>query len=232
RQAGISIPGGELAQIADMLAGARPGTAFDLCGTAIGLVPLSEVNVGREVAPGDVVVGIASSGLHSNGYSLARRVLLSGDSGLALDRFVPGLGRTLADELLEPTAIYVDLCHRVRAADVRPHAYLDITGDGLLNLLRVEAEVSFRVDALPEPAPIFRLIEERGRVTKAEMFRTFNMGVGFALVVAPRDADRAIAASREAGHAAHAIGRVERGPRRVYLVQHALVGEGSDFRPA
>ncbi len=229
RLAGSWIPGGELAQIPDMLRGPTKGAAFDLVATAIGFVDLARVNCGREVRPGDQLVGIASSGLHSNGYSLVRKTLLAPRSGYRLDTHVPELGRTLVEELLEPTHVYVDLVKRVRAAGVEPTAYANITGDGLLNVLRVEPAVTFVVDAHPEPPPIFGLVQKAGQVADEEMFQTFNMGVGFVLVVRPADADRTIHAAALAGHRASIIGRVEAGPREVQLPRWSLVGDEDRF---
>src|SRR3954454_9905699 len=136
RQAGISISGGEIAQLRDVVSG------FDLVGTAVGLVPLDRIIVGRDVRPGDRVIGLASNGLHSNGYTLTRRVLF-GQAGLTVDAVIPELGGTLGEELLRPTFIYVreilDLLDRVPSIA----ALIHITGDGLLNLPRVAAEIGF-----------------------------------------------------------------------------------------
>ena len=153
----IRIPGG--------------GSGFDLVGTAIGTVPLDRVLDGSAVADGDVVIGLASSGIHSNGLTLARRVLLD-RAGLKLDANVPYLGTTLAEELLRPTHIYVKPVLRLLDAGIPVHALAHITGDGLFNLTRVAAPVSFRLEQLPESVPaIFGVIQERGEVEAAEMSR-------------------------------------------------------------
>src|SRR5260221_1488713 len=177
-QAGIEIPGGELAQLPELIRGHPSPNGFDLCASCVGLVPLDRIVTGASIQPGDAVIGIPSSGLHSNGFTLARRVLTD------LNEVAPELGgRSIADELLEPTVIYVrailDLLGS--GADVRGLAH--ITGDGFLNLTRLEAEVGYLIDQpLPVP-PVFRLIAERGPVPEEELWEVFNMGCGFCVVV-------------------------------------------------
>ncbi len=207
-------------------------TGFDLVGTAVGLVALDQVLDGRDLADGDVVVGLASSGIHSNGLTLARRVLV-GDDPRRLEQDVPELGRTLGEELLEPTRIYVTPVLAMRQQGLPLRALAHITGDGLLNLTRVAAPVSFVLDHLPEDIPaIFRLIQERGRVPLAEMYRTFNMGVGFCVVVAPEGVSGVLATAAAHGVLAWPIGHVRAdGRRRVELPVVGLVGERGAFRP-
>lgn len=227
RQSGITIPGGETAQIGEMLRGSGPTEGFDLVGTAVGLVPWNEINLGADVRPGHVVIGLASSGLHSNGYSLARRVLLD-DAGLALDAKPEELARTLGEELLEPTRIYVREALALRDAKIAASALLHITGDGFCNLNRVAADVGFVLDELPEPPPLFGLIERLGGVAKAEMYSVFNMGIGFCVVVAPEDADRAMSVLSELDAAPRIIGRAVEGAG-VRLPQLGLVGTADRF---
>lgn len=194
RRARISIPGGETAQVAEMLAGGAE--AFDLVGTCVGAVPLDAVITGERVAPGDAIVGYASTGIHSNGLTLARRVFER--AAWPLDRPVPEFGRTLGEELLAPTAIYVDLALALRdALDVRALAH--ITGDGFLNLARVPAAVGFGITALPPEPAVFALIRELGGIPDAELYRVFNMGAGFCAVVPEADAERALAIGAEHG---------------------------------
>jgi phosphoribosylformylglycinamidine cyclo-ligase len=168
RQANITIAGGELAQIAEMIKGVRDGYGFDLAATCVGTVPLDHILVGQDILPDDVLIGLASTGIHSNGLTLARRVLLD-QEGLRVDQHVPELGRLLGEELLAPTRIYVREVCAMLDAQLPIKALLHITGDGLLNLRRVQAPIGFVIEQLPEPQPIFGLIQVRGRVSEAEM---------------------------------------------------------------
>jgi phosphoribosylformylglycinamidine cyclo-ligase len=180
-RAGIEIPGGEIAQVGDVVKG------WELGGSAIGLVGLDEIVTGERIAPGDALIGLPSSGLHSNGYTLARRVL----ADLPMDD--ERLGRPLGDVLLEPTTIYVRavLALLGSGADVRGLAH--ITGDGLNNLLRLSRSVGYELtDPLPVP-PVFDLIQELGEVSDDEMHEVFNMGLGFVCIVPEEDADAATA---------------------------------------
>jgi len=231
RQARISIPGGETAQLPEIIRGAAPGGGLDLVGTAIGVVPMSRLNDGGRVAPGDVVVGLASSGVHSNGYTLARRSLFEGGKH-DLESHLPELGRTVGEELLTPTRIYVaEAMELFEQLDVK--AMCHITGDGLLNLTRVAARVGWVLDRLPEPLPIFELIRKAGKVDPAEMYRVFNMGIGLCVVVAEADADRACDIARKHGSTAQVIGRAVDDPQRtVRLPQPGLVGTGTTFARA
>jgi phosphoribosylformylglycinamidine cyclo-ligase len=223
RQARISIPGGETAQLPDIIKG------LDLVGTAVGVLPMSRLNCGRDCRPGDVVVGLASSGVHSNGYSLARRALFE-KGGLEVGHRVPELGRTVGEELLEPTRIYVAEALELFASDVRWKALCHITGDGLLNLCRVAAPVSFELDALPPPPPVFELIARLGKVEPAEMYRVFNMGIGLCVIVAETDAARVCEIARRHGSKPHVIGRVVEGAaRKVRLPRLGLVGDENGF---
>jgi phosphoribosylformylglycinamidine cyclo-ligase len=230
--AGVSIVGGEISQIPEIIKGHRPGSGLDLVGMCAGIVPLDRVILGQHVAPGDVVVGVHSSGVHSNGFTLARKALFE-TGGLAPDQHMSELGATVGEELLRPTDIYVrpvmELLN-VRRLPVR--ALVNITGDGLLNLTRIQAAVGFRLDALPEPQPIFGLIQRLGRVPDSEMYRVFNMGIGFCIVV-PDDAGVIRAVTETfASHrlAASVIGRVVADDRRrVFLPKQGLTGEGNEF---
>ena len=215
--AGVEIPGGELAQLPELIRGHPPPFGFDLLAAAIGTVALDALVTGRACTPGDAIVGLPSSGLHSNGYTLARRALLE-DGALGLDDRPDELGgATVADALLEPTTIYVRGALDLLRGDVPVHGLAHITGDGVRNLLRLSDAVSFELDApLPVP-PIFELIAERGGIAADEMWQVFNMGCGFCCVV---PADRAAEAAERLGRfhpGAAVIGRVGEGPTRVSL---------------
>ena len=223
RQAGISISGGEISQLPDIVRG------FDLVGAAIGTVPLDRIIVGSGVRPGDRVIGIASNGIHSNGFTLARHALFE-RGGLAPDRIIPELGGPLGGELLRPTHIYVPEILEI-IERLHPTALIHITGDGLLNLPRVAAEVGFVLDALPPPPPVFALIERHAGVDKAEMFEVFNMGIGFCVVIAEAEADAALAILARHGRQAWVIGHAIADPgRSVRLPQYGLLGSGKRFR--
>jgi len=229
RQARVTLPGGELAQVWEMVRADREGYGFDLVGTAIGRVELSRVIVGAEVTDGDTVVGLASSGLHSNGYTLARRVLLK-EAGLKLEEHVAELGRTLGEELLEPTRIYVGVVREILRQGLRVKAMAHITGDGLFNLLRTAAAVGYFIYYLPEPPAIFRLIQEAGKISDAEMYQVFNMGIGFCLVLPDEDALVALCIARECGVPAWKIGTAVTDPQRKLIIQpKGLVGRDGRF---
>lgn len=226
----VTIPGGEIAQVKEMIRGAgREGTAFDLVGMAVGIVPVEKINTGRHVMPGDALVGFASSGLHSNGYTLARRVLLQ-HGRLPLDRPAPGLERALGLEMLEPTRIYVRETMAMIDEGLSVRALANITGDGLLNLNRIDAECGFRIDWLPEPPAIFGLIQATGEVPDAEMFRVFNMGVGFCVVVPEAEVPRAIEIAKRHGTTAWRLGSaVADKDRKVEILPKNLVGHDESF---
>jgi phosphoribosylformylglycinamidine cyclo-ligase len=191
--AGVEIPGGEVAVLPELIRGHPSPHGFDLTAACFGTVALDSIVTGAAARPGDALLGLPSTGLHSNGYSLARRALLD-DGGLSLDdRPEPLGGASVADALLEPTAIYVRAVLELLAsgADVRGLAH--VTGGGLANLLRLHAPVGFEIgDPLPVPA-IFGLVRELGDVAEPEMWEVFNMGCGFAVVVPEADADAAAA---------------------------------------
>jgi phosphoribosylformylglycinamidine cyclo-ligase len=190
--AGVEIPGGELAQLPELIRGHPSPHGFDLTAAAVGTVPLDAIVSGADCAPGDALIGVPSSGVHSNGLTLARRALLE-DGGLGLDDRPPELGgASVADALLEPTVIYVRAVLELLRSDVPVHGLAHITGDGLENLLRLKPAVGFDVThPLPVP-PVFELIAQRGGVDAAEMWQVFNMGCGFCAIVAATDCDAAV----------------------------------------
>jgi phosphoribosylformylglycinamidine cyclo-ligase len=187
-RAGCALLGGETAE--------HPGLMepdhYDISATGVGVVEADDVLGPDRVKPGDVIIGMGSSGLHSNGYSLARSVLLEIDR-MNLAGYVEEFGRTLGEELLEPTVIYAKDCLAL-AAETQVRTFCHVTGGGLAgNLARVIPQgLVAEVDrGTWTPAPVFAMIAQRGRVSRAEMEQTFNMGVGMIAVVAPEDNDRA-----------------------------------------
>ncbi len=181
-----------------MLRGARPGSGFDIVGTAVGLVPLDRIIVGGYLADGDAIIGLRSTGIHSNGLTLARKALFDA-AGFQPDQHVDELGRSVGEELLEPTRIYVSSVLALLAAVAEVKALAHITGDGLLNLLRVSSPVGFEITDLPAAPPVFQLIQKCGGVDEAEMFRVYNMGVGFCVIVGSYDTDRALDVLQRSG---------------------------------
>jgi phosphoribosylformylglycinamidine cyclo-ligase len=237
RQANVAIVGGEISQMADVIKGQMPGGGLDLVGMCAGIVRLDRIILGETVAPGDVIIGVRSSGIHSNGFTLARRALFD-EGGLKPDQYIAELGRTVGEELLTPTHIYVAPVLALLRSGVPVKALVHITGDGLLNLARIHNQrVGFRIDRLPDPPPIFGLIQRSGHVPTAEMYRVFNMGVGFGLVVpddsAVIDTVRQVFASGTGGTGplgTQVIGEVVADDRhRVFLEKQNLVGEGDLF---
>lgn len=232
RQANITIPGGELAQLPEVVRGHRPGEGLDLVGTCVGLARLDRLIVGQALAPGDVVIGLASSGIHSNGLTLARRVLFE-VAGYRPEQHVDDFGRPAGEELLEPTRIYVRPVWQMLEEGLPIHGLYHITGDGLLNLNRGEAAVGFHLEWLPEPAPIFQVIARAGRIPIAEMYRVFNMGVGFCVVAEESAAPRVLELAAAHGIPGWILGRAVSDVRkRVRLRPVQLVGEGEAFLPA
>jgi phosphoribosylformylglycinamidine cyclo-ligase len=207
RQAGCALIGGETAE----LPGFYQPEEYDLAGFAVGCVERSRIVDGKAVAPGDVVIGIASSGLHSNGYSLARKALM--ERYPLGERFDVLGGKTLGEALLEPTRIYAkDVLALLDA--VRVKAFAHVTGGGLPgNVPRTLPDgVRAVLDERRWPRPaIFDLVEKEGQVPRDEMYRTFNMGLGLVAVVAPGDEAAAHAALSARGLAAWTVGQIERG---------------------
>jgi phosphoribosylformylglycinamidine cyclo-ligase len=195
--AGVEIPGGELAQLGDMVRG------FDVAGACFGTVALDSIIDGSAVEVGDPVIGLPSSGIHSNGYTLARAAL----EGIALDEDPEGrLGRPLGEVLLEPTEIYVKPVLELLRSEVEVRGLAHITSGGLGNLRRLAAAVEYEIDApLPVP-PVFELIQQRADVADAEMHDVFNMGCGFCCLVAADDEAAALDLLRQHYPAAERIG--------------------------
>jgi len=228
-EAEISIPGGEIAQLREMVKGIEEGMGFDLVGCAVGLVDMRKIIVGDDIKEGDVVVGLASSGLHSNGYTLARRALLR---KWKADKYIDELGRTLGEELLEPTRIYVRPAMAMLKAGIKVKAFLHITGDGFRNLRRVPSKVGFELDNLPKPMPIFRLIQRQGGISNEEMANTFNMGVGLCVVVSARDAQKVIQVSKRHKIPGQVIGRAfSDREKKIVIPSMQVVGKEERFFP-
>jgi phosphoribosylformylglycinamidine cyclo-ligase len=192
------------------------------------------VIIGADVRPDDVVIGLPSNGIHSNGLTLARRVLAGERAPDAYRERPAALGGTsIGDELLRPTRIYVREVMALLDAGVAVKALAHITGDGLLNLSRIAArDVGFVLDRLPDPQPIFGLLAEAARVSPAEMYTTFNMGVGFCIVVAEADLERTLGLLRPLEPDTMVLGRAVADPeRKMVLPGPGLSGTGKTFSP-
>ena len=210
RQAGCALIGGETAEHP----GDFPKGEYDLAGFVVGVLEKKQIIDPAAIVPGDVLIGIPSSGLHSNGYSLARKVLLE-RGGLKLHRRVPELGRKLADELLEPTRIYARMT-RSLFGEFRIKGAAHITGGGITgNLPRVLPQgrhATIERASWPVP-PIFGLIQKIGTVAQREMDATFNMGLGVIVVVAKKDADRVVSALKRWRERSYIIGEIRQGSK-------------------
>lgn len=208
RQAGCALIGGETAELPGIYA---PGE-YDLVGFAVGAVERERLIDGSRTRPGDIILGIASTGLQSSGYSLVRKVCFE-KAGLAIDQYIPELGRTVADELLEPTGIYAQaLAALHEACDVRGIA--NISGGGLPeNLPRAVAQglsAVVRRGSWPVP-PVFTWLERLGGIDPEEMFRTFNMGIGMAVILSEDEVDKARALLAQHGWQSWPIGHLVNG---------------------
>jgi phosphoribosylformylglycinamidine cyclo-ligase len=177
----MTIVGGETATLPDVIKG------FDLAGTCMGMVKKDRVITGERIKPGDALVGLPSSGVHSNGYSLVRRIIY--DAGYSYrDPFPYNNDTTIGDELLIPTTIYMEILKAVNSFDI--HGLAHITGSGLMKLHRV-TKFGFNISDPIPPQPIFNFLQEEGAVEDVEMYKTFNMGMGFVVVLSKDDADEA-----------------------------------------
>jgi phosphoribosylformylglycinamidine cyclo-ligase len=219
--AGCALLGGETAEHPGLMAPDH----YDISATGVGVVEADDVLGPDRVKPGDVIIGMGSTGLHSNGYSLARHVLLEIDH-MNLAGHVEEFGRTLGEELLEPTRIYAKDCLAL-AAETQVRTFCHVTGGGLAgNLERViPPGLAAEVDrGTWTPAPVFGMIAQRGRVDRVEMEKTFNMGVGMIAVVAPGDTDRALAILTARHLNCWILGTVKKGskegPRAELVGQH------------
>jgi phosphoribosylformylglycinamidine cyclo-ligase len=225
--AGVEIPGGEVCQVPEVIRGHPSPNGFDLVGSAFGTVALDGIVDGSECRPGDALIGLPASGVHSNGLTLARQAL----SGLPLDA-TPGElgGQTVADALLEPTVIYVRAILALLRSDIPVHGLAHITGDGVLNLLRLGSGVGYEISSpLPVP-PVFALIASLGNVSAAEMWEVFNMGCGFCAIV-PADGVAGAVDLLAAHHPGTAvIGRLTDASGTVAVPGEGLEGDSGGLR--
>ncbi len=220
--ANISISGGEIAHLPDNIHG------FDLSGTAIGRVDLDQVITGKNIVAGDLVIGVKSNGLHSNGYTLARKVFFQ-DHPYNVESHFAGIHTTLGEELLRPTDIYVKETLEIFQL-LGLKAIINITGNGLLNLYRVTAQVGFILDNLFTPPPIFMYIHQLGNIPWSTMYKTFNMGIGFIYIVSPETVAPVLAILNKHGRQATCLGHAVADPqRKIHLMEKQLMSKNGEF---
>ena len=208
KEINLNIVGGETAIMPDVIKGAIPGRGFDLAAFCLGVIKTDSIIMGDKLSPGYIIIGIESSGIHSNGLSLARKILLK-KAKYSLTNEIPEIGRSLGEELLEPTEIYVPaVMTSIQNAEI--HAVAHITGGAFSKLKRFEphANVGFHLQNMPEPQPIFKLIQDIGKIADDEMYKTFNMGIGLCLVTNKTNADQIISSCNKLGLRTHIIGNV------------------------
>lgn len=228
----VEIPGGELAQLPELIKGHPSPTGFDLVGAAFGTIDLDKIISGDRVVPGDVIIGLPSSGIHSNGLTLARKALQE-DAGLELSDTPPELGgKSVGEELLTPTEIYVKPILELIRSPIEVRGLAHLTSGGVLNLLRLNTDVGYEFNHPLEPQPVFKLIQESAGVSDAEMHEVFNMGCGFCVVVPPEHADAADTLLRTHYEGAHLIGVVTDNPGQVAVTTTGLVGDKHGLRRA
>jgi phosphoribosylformylglycinamidine cyclo-ligase len=205
RQSDVAIVGGETAVVPDVITGSD--NAFDLAGTAMGVVKGKPI-LGNAIKPGDIILGVESSGLHSNGYTLARKVLLS--KYFVHDK-AHHLLRSVGEELLTPTRIYVKPVMRMLKERIAVHGLAHITGGSFTKLPRLNAKVRYELGTLPQPAGIFRQIQEDGAIDIREMYRTFNMGIGFCVIAPKKSAEKIQSVFAKYKMQGTRIGSIEKG---------------------
>ena len=210
-----ALIGGETAE----MPGFYPEDEYDLAGFAVGVVDEKDLITGKDLKAGDVLVGMASSGVHSNGFSLVRKVFdMTKES---LDTYYDELGKTLGEALIAPTKIYVKALRSVKEAGVRVKACSHITGGGFYEnvprMLKDDVCAVIEKDSYPIP-PIFKLMAEKGQIEETMMYNTYNMGIGMIMAVDPADVDKTVEAVKAAGETHYVIGKIEAGEKGVKLV--------------
>ena len=213
-QSGAALIGGETAEHPGLM----PEDEYDLAGFAVGVIDKKDLLTGKELKAGDVLIGMASTGVHSNGFSLVRKVFeMTKES---LDTYYEELGTTLGEALIAPTRIYVKALKSIKDAGVRIHACSHITGGGFYEnvprMLKDGVHAVIRKDSYPVP-PIFGMMQKKGQIEEQMMYNTFNMGIGMIVAVDPADAEKAMEAMRAAGDTPYIIGSIEAGEKGVTL---------------
>lgn len=217
-EAGVNIPGGELAQVKEIIH--HSPNSFDIVGTAIGIVPLDKIITGADIREGNVIIGLHSSGIHSNGLTLARKILLEGSPE----------DESIIQELLIPTKIYCKAIAQIKD-HIRIKGLANITGEGFLNIIRLDASVCYRIENLPMTPEIFKKIKEKANIPDIEMFKDFNMGVGFVIVVDEDDEKEAVRIMEQNNIAYTILGKTYASTKpRIEIVPKGIFSEGSYFQ--
>lgn len=213
-QSGAALVGGETAEHPGLM----PEDEYDLAGFAVGVVEKKDLITGESIKPGDTLIGIASSGVHSNGFSLVRKVFeMTKES---LDTYYDELGKTLGEALIEPTRIYVKALKSVKDAGITIKGCSHITGGGFYEniprMLKEGTRAVVKKDSYPV-LPIFKLLAEKGNIDEHMMYNTYNMGLGMILAVDPADVDKTMEAIRKTGDKPYVVGSIEEGEKGVTL---------------
>lgn len=214
KQAGAALIGGETAEHPGLM----PEDDYDLAGFAVGIVDRKDLITGEELKDGDVLIGMASSGVHSNGFSLVRKVFeMTKES---LDTYYDELGTTLGEALIAPTRIYVKALKNIKEAGVRVHACSHITGGGfdenIPRMLKDGVRAVVKKDSYPVP-PIFKLLAEKGGISEQMMYNTYNMGLGMIVAIEKADVETTMEAIKAAGDTPYVVGHIEAGEKGVEL---------------
>lgn len=216
KQSNAALVGGETAE----MPGFYPEDEYDLAGFAVGVVDQKDLIDGKDLAAGDVLVGMASSGVHSNGFSLVRKVFENEMNKEGLNTYYEELGTTLGEALIAPTKIYVKALRSVKEAGVKVKACSHITGGGFYEniprMLKEGTKAVIKKDSYEVPA-IFKLLAAKGEIAEEMMYNTYNMGIGMVVAVDPADVEKTVTAMKEAGETPYVIGSVEAGEKGVAL---------------
>ncbi len=216
KQSGAALIGGETAE----MPGFYPEDEYDLAGFAVGIVDKKDLITGENLAAGDVLIGMASTGVHSNGFSLVRKVFEKELTKEGLNTYYDELGKNLGEALIAPTRIYVKALKHVKEAGVKVKACSHITGGGFYEnvprMLKDGTRAVIKKDSYPVP-PIFKMLAEKGQIEEQMMYNTYNMGIGMIVAVDPADVETAMEAMRKAGDTPYVIGSIEAGEKGVTL---------------
>ena len=216
RQSGSALIGGETAE----MPGFYPEDEYDLAGFSVGIVDKKDLITGENLCAGDVLIGMASSGVHSNGFSLVRKVFEKELTTDGLNTYYDELGTTLGEALIAPTRIYVKALRNVKEAGITVKACSHITGGGFYEniprMLKDGVKAVIRKDSYPIP-PVFKLLAEKGQIEDQMMYNTYNMGLGMIVAVNPADVEKTMEAMKAAGEAPYVVGTIEKGEKGVSL---------------